>query len=72
MLCDNTYVTKKLKKRKPSGRISLTTNQNIRERLLMKISITEEMRFRQKVVEYAIKYDNKVNLQSIFQFQRSK
>ena len=72
MLCDNTYVTKKLKKRKPSGRISLTTNQNIRERLLMKISITEEMRFRQKVVEYAIKYDNKVNLQSNFQFQRSK
>ena len=51
-------MTKKLKKRKPSGRISLTTNQNIRERLPMKISITEEMRFRQKVVEYAIKYDN--------------
>ena len=30
-----------------------STNKIIRERLSMKISITEEMKFRKKVVEYA-------------------
>lgn len=28
----------------------------------MKTNITEEMRFRQRVVKYAIKYDNNVNV----------
>ncbi len=37
--------------------MSLTTNHSIRkERLPMKNIITEEMKFRQTVVEYAIKY----------------
>ena len=35
-----------------------STNKIIRERLSMKISITEEMKFRKKVVEYAIKHNN--------------
>lgn len=41
-----------IKNRKPSGNISLTKKNYQKERLPMKTIITEEMRFRQKVVEY--------------------